>query len=222
MFTLALLAACTDKLPNSDTAPVVTDTAADTADTGEAPPEDLGDPYLAMVAAVDPGILLSTCTFAVDVLTDGVSIGGEQINAAGGEWVGVQLDGEASYTASGAWTDCTELNPTGQVTSGSFSGIAGYLFVLWYNGANAGYTSLFQTEDFYGGLAEIELDAAADPAGVEAIAADLGVTLVLREGATYDATFPTEVPVGKVLAAFSRDPAFIQGSPAWIARPYWW
>ncbi len=219
---LLLLLACTNKPPADEVLPSLADTSSDTADTGEAPPEDLGDPYLAMVAAVPPGILRSTCSLRIDLFVDGEAQGGEQITAAGGEWVGIQLSGDATYTATGAYADCTELNPTGTLDSGSFSGVAGYLFLFWYNGANAGYTTLVQTEDYSGGLAEVVLEEGADPAGVQAIADSLGVTLTLREGTTWDAVFPTELPVGLVLSSLSRDPAFLEGSPAWIAEPYWW
>jgi hypothetical protein len=194
------------------------DTATDTADTV---PEDLGDPYLAMVAAVSPGILQDTCTLRIDVFLDGEAAGGEQISATGGEWVGLQLT-DAQYTASAVYQDCTELDPSGSFDSGVFSGVAGNLFLFWYNGANGGYTTLTQTRDFNGGLATVTVAAGADMTGLQTIAAELGVTLTNLSGDDWQATFPTDLPVGQVLAAFSRDDAFVEGSPDWIDAPYWW
>lgn len=223
---LLALAACTDNEPtDGDVLPSYEDTAADTAavtDTSDPPPEDLGDPYLAMVVAIGEGILLDTCSVRIDVFVDGEAQAGEEIQASGGEWVGFDLDGASQYNASAVYQDCSEYNPSDTVESGTFSGVAGYVFLFWFNGANAGYTTLEQTTDYHGGMAEITLREGADTAGIEAIAADEGVTLVLREGTTWDATFDTAIPVARVLAAFSRDEAFVEGSPSWIDQPDWW
>ena len=221
--TLFLLA-CTGDPPKQDTALVgLDDTGETTTDTGDtAPPEDLGDPYLAMVAATPPDYLLSTCQMRVDVYIDGKAVDGASLAATGGEWVGIQLSGDEQYTASGVYEECTKLNPTGTVESGAFSGVAGYLFLFWYSGANQGYDTLVQTVDYNGGMAEITLVDGADTAGIDAIAAKLGVTLTLREGTTYDATFATDVPVGRVLSEMAKDEAFAEGSPSWIDAPSWW
>lgn len=219
-----LLLACTGSDPKPDTALHSLDdtggTDTETHDT--APPEDLGDPYLAMVAATPPDYLLSTCRMRVDVYIDGKAVDGAEILAGGGEWVGLELSGDSQYTASATYEECTKLNPTGTVESGAFSGVAGYLFLFWYSGANQGYDTLVQTVDYSGGMAEITLEDGADTAGIDTIAASLGVTLTLREGTTYDATFPTEIPVGRVLSEFAKDEAFAEGSPAWIDAPSWW
>ena len=137
--TLFLLA-CTGDPPKQDTALVgLDDTGETTTDTGDtAPPEDLGDPYLAMVAATPPDYLLSTCQMRVDVYIDGKAVDGASLAATGGEWVGIQLSGDEQYTASGVYEECTKLNPTGTVESGAFSGVAGYLFLFWYSGADQG------------------------------------------------------------------------------------
>ncbi|MDP2312745.1 MAG: hypothetical protein Q8P41_07555 [Pseudomonadota bacterium] len=221
---LILLAACTQPSVSDKEAPVDTDTAVvtDTGDTGEAPPEDLGDPYLGMVAAVSPGILNDTCRLRVDIYVDGEAREGQEVMATGGEWVGLPLSGDDQYSATGLWENCTDLNPSGTVSSGTFSGVAGSLFLFWYNGANAGYATLEQTKDYEGGRAEITLAAGADTTGIVAIAAANNVALTQGEGDVWSAGFPTDVPVGQVLAAFSADPAFVEGTPAWIDAPYWW
>jgi hypothetical protein len=221
-----LLSACVDEPEEKDTLPPIVDTAADDTGGGDTDtdtvPEDLGDPYLAMVAAVPAGYLLDTCTLRIDVFVDGEAFDGAEITGTGGEWVGIQLAGDQQYSASAVWQDCTELNPSGTADSGTFSGVAGNLFLFGFNGANAVYTTVTQTVDFTGGEATITVVDGADTTGLEAIAAELGVTLVNVEGTTWLATFPTDLPVGRVLAALSADDAFVEGTPTWIDAPYWW
>lgn len=222
---MLILLACGYKETPEDTSVLDTieDTDTDTTDTGDPIPEDLGDPYLALVGAVPPGILQSTCAAELTVYEDDVLFTTISQSVLGGEWFGVDLSGDATYTATAAYSACSELDPDGDVLeSGRFSGVAGFLFVFWLNGSNAGYASLEQTVDFNGGKATIELEPGSDPAGIQAIADGMGVVLTLSEPDTYDAVFPTDLPVGAVLSALSADPAFREGSPQWIDAPSWW
>ncbi len=227
MLTL-LLVACAPSAPSDDKGALtgLGDTAAYTPpiDTGDPVPEDLGDPYLAMVAAVRPGYLDDTCTLRIEVFAAGVAQESQELVTTGGGWVGLQLSGEQQYTATATYDACSEFNPAGELASGTFSGIAGNLFLFWFNGANGGYGTLVQTQDYDGGRATVTTVDGADTAGIEAIAAGLGVTLARSDTATttWEATFDTELPVGRVLAALARDPAFAEGSPAWIDAPSWW
>ena len=59
--------------------------------------------------------------------------------------------------------------------------------------------------------------------GLEAIAAGLGITFDPVAVGVYQSTFPTDLPVGRVISAFSADPAFLKGTPDWIdPQPWWW
>lgn len=223
LLPLALLVACaaakTD--PGPALAPVGDDTASDTDDTDTVAEAPLGDPFLAMVAATPADYLVSTCTVRVDVYEGGVASASNQFSATGGEWAGIALAGETQYTATATYDLCNDLNPSGEYTAGTFSGVAGYLFLFWYNGVNGGYTALTQGEHFVGGAARVVYDPAVPDADVQARAAGIGVTATL-EGTEYALSWTTETNVGEVLSFFAQGDGFQTGTPEWIEAPYWW
>ncbi len=221
---LLLLLACNEsKVPDDEVITDVVDTAGDTATVTE-PPEDLGDPYLAMVASVPRGILASDCIMRVDLLSGDTSLLTLTLDPAlGGEWAGAPLDGGVQYRVSAYHSDCTVQTPAETIESGTFSGVAGLLFVYWFNGTNAGVESLVQTEDFAGGSVTITLAPKTQPTEIESIAAGIGATVTAGKVAdTYVVTFPTETPIGLVLGAMSVAEGYLEGTPDWIEQPNWW
>lgn len=220
-----LLFACTEtKLP--DDSPIVEVPTGDsgTTDTATEPPEDLGDPYLAMVAAVPAGILAPDCVMRLDLLSGKETLLSISLDPAlGGEWAGAPLEGGVQYRVSAYHSTCTEQTPSETIESGTFSGVAGLLFVYWFNGTNGGVEALTQTEDYAGGSVTITLQKGTPSTQIEAIAVDVGATLAPgKEPDTYVASFPTETPIGVVLAAMSVADGFVEGTPAWIEKPNWW
>ncbi len=221
---LLLLVACTqEKVPEDQ---VITDIPTTTDDSGTTtePIEDLGDPYLAMVASVPRGILSTTCIMRMDLYAGETNELTLELNPAlGGEWAGAALDGGVQYHVSAYHSDCTQQTGEATIESGTFSGVAGLLFVYWFNGTNAGVESLVQTEDFAGGSVTITLAAGTPSTELETIGAAVGATVAPGKVAdTYVATFPTDTPVGLVLAQMSVAAGFLEGSPDWISQPNWW
>lgn len=222
---LALLLACADPVDTSDKilASDSGDTAEDTGDTNVVP-EDLGDPYLAMVAPVPPGFLSADCVMRVELYSGDESLAILEINpAVGGEWAGMDLEGGVQYRVVAYHSQCTEQTPEETTESGTFSGVAGLLFVYRFNGSNSGVESLEQTIDFSGGTAYITLAPGTASEQLVADAAALGASITLgAEPDTYVATFPTDLPVGKVLSELAKVEGFVEGSPDWISQPGWW
>lgn len=225
MNVLLLLVACQTKAPPSDT--VLPGDTADTGappDTGTPPPEDLGDPYLGLVAPIPRGILSSDCVMRAEVYTGEALQFTVEINPAlGGEWAGAGLDGGVQYKVKTYHSTCTEQTPEETEESGTFSGVAGLLFLYWFNGTNSGVEAMEQTVDFSGGSAFVTLAKGTDPTELETVAGGLGVTVAPgTEADSYVLTFPTELPVGQVLAEVAAVEGFLEGSPDWIVQPGWW
>lgn len=220
-----LFAACSGKTGDTDTVIAGLDDTAteDTGDTAEVI-EDLGDPYLAMVAAVPPGILASDCLMQLDLYANEVPVLSLKIDPAlGGEWAGADLDGGVQYVVSAYHSTCTQQTPAETIESGTFSGVAGLLFVFWFNGTNAGVQALEQTVDFAGGSVTITLAPGTPSTEIETIAASFGATVSPgAEADTWLVSFPTELPIGAVLSEMAHASGFVEGTPDWIVRPNWW
>lgn len=184
---------------------------------------DPGDPYLAAVAAVSPGMLRSDCSIGIDLYLaeSGVLAKSVSVAAQGGEWAGLPLDGEVRYQAVGYWSNCSnnEAWATGEFESSNFSGVQGDFFVFRYTGANASIESLIQGEDFEGASAFVQLSDEADPA---AIAEEVGVDIA-RSGDIYRVVWDGSRAVGSVLSQFTAFDEYIEGEPVWIGEaPDWW
>jgi hypothetical protein len=195
-------------------------------DTGELP--DLGDPYVAIVAAVDPGLLKSSCTIALDLYDAGSGelAASVSVGAGGREWVGTQLEGGVQYTATGRWADCTNVEDrgSGQFEASTFSGNAGDLFLFRYDGVTAAFESLVQREDFEGGAATVTFVDGTMLADAQAVATAAGADdAALLEGTDlWTLRWTDDTPVGEVLTALSASGLYWSGSPLWIREPDWW
>lgn len=222
---LLLLLACTEPVDTGSKVitPETGDTEVDTADSEDVP-EDLGDPYLAMVAPVPPGFLAEDCVMRVELYSGEDSLAILEIDpVVGGEWTGMDLDGGVQYRVVAYHSQCTDQTPEETTESGTFSGVAGLLFVYRFNGTNSGVESLEQTVDFAGGSVTITLVAGTSPDEITTIASSLGATLAMGADAdTYVATFPTDIPIGRVLTEMAKADGFLEGSPDWIVKPGWW
>jgi hypothetical protein len=188
---------------------------------------DLGDPYVAIVAAVDPGLLKSTCVLSLDLLDAGTGdvAASVSVGAGGREWVGTQLQGGVQYTATGRWSDCTNTDRgTGEFSSSTFSGVEGDLFLFRYDGVNAAFESLVQREDFEGGGVSAAFAEGASATDVEALAAAAGAEEAAQADGSSDWTlrWTDATPVGAVLTSLSASSLYVSGAPIWIRQPEWW
>jgi hypothetical protein len=208
---LLLLLACNPKVELTDTGPI----------------PDLGDPYVAIVAAVDPGLLRSDCTVSLDLFEAGSAepAASVSVGAAGREWVGAMLTGGVQYTATGRWTDCTNTDRgTGDFTSSTFSGVDGDLFLFRYDGVTAAFESLQQREDFEGGAVTVSFIEGTSAADAQEVALATGVEEAsLPEGSTeWTLRWTQDLAVGEVLSTLSASDLYRAGSPVWIREPEWW
>lgn len=136
---LALFFACTVPDSSSELLKIETGETGTTTETGSTLPEDLGDPYLAMVAPVPPGFLYEDCVMRVELFSGEDALGVMEIDpVVGGEWAGMDLEGGVQYYISTYHSQCTKLTAEETAESGAFSGIAGLLFVYHFNGTNRG------------------------------------------------------------------------------------
>lgn len=210
MILALLLLACTGK---DDSGPV---------DTGPDAPL-LAPPYLSVVAPVPFGTLKSTCTLTVDLFDAEDRTTPLQTiayTARGGEWYGTAAEPGFVYQLDLTWDACWNTGEeTGTFSSSIFSLEAGSTLVAWYTGTMKGANTLLQTEDYNGGLAEVEFDPGADPseafAAVGATATDLG------EG-RWALGFPEDQPFGEVFTALTAAEGFLWASPDWRREPDWW
>ena len=214
---MILLVACKEEAPPAkETEPADT---ADTADTAVKPPDiELGDPYMAVAAATDS--LSSTCTVSVAVEAAGEQVLSLTLDADGRDWTGGGLVGGTQYTAESSVTDCAN-NPE-PLTSGTFSGQEGYIFVFSFNGVRQSFNAIQQEVDFTSGQAMITFAADTTIDTVEALAATVSATATLQADTTYLFTFAEDVPVASVLSTCSASEAYASGEPVWIEEPRWW
>ncbi len=212
----ALLLACTGKV--------------DLKDSGVIP--DLGDPYVAIVASINPGQLQSTCAVTLTLLEQATGAVAAEVSLGvqGREWVGTLLEGEVLYSAVGAWSECTRTpeGREGSFSSGTFSGQAGDLFVFRFDGDNAGFDTLVQRDDYAGGVVDVTFVAGTPQATVDALVGGTSVTAASSGNdadgnPVYRLSWTDETPVGEVLTRMSAAEAYYSGTPVWIAeRPEWW
>lgn len=189
---------------------------------------DLGDPFVAIFASTAPEYLRDTCEIGIELFESGseTATASQSMRAQGGEWTGLSIGFETSYTAEASWSDCTTLDTTGtgSYTSGTFSGNAGDIILFRYDGVTGAYEVIVQREDFVGGTALVTFVDTATSADVANLATAIGVQaeLVSTEGKEYVITWESTMSVGAVLAAFADDNIYLGGEPVWIDVPDWW
>jgi hypothetical protein len=214
---MLMLLACKEEAPPAKEAgPVDT---ADTGDTAVKPPDvELGDPYMAVAAATDS--LSSTCTVSVSVDAGGEQVLSLTLDADGRDWTGGGLTGGTQYTAESSVTGCAN-NPE-SLTSGTFSGQEGYIFVFSFNGVRQSFNAIQQEVDFTSGQALVTFAEDTTLDTVEALASTASATATLQSGTTYLFTFAEALPVASVLSTCSSSEAYASGEPVWIEEPTWW
>lgn len=191
------------------------------------PLADLGDPFVAVVAAVEPEYLNPSCVIGLDLYEVGADTPAASVTMAarGAEWAGTTLEGGVQYTASASWTECTPGGAgTGSFESSTFSGVEGDLFLFRYNGVNAAFEAYVQREDFEGGVATVTFAETSTAAEVEALADDLGVEtdLITSGGHDYYVSWSDTTSVGEVLSRLSEAEIYEDGGPVWTEAPDWW
>ncbi len=198
---------------------------ADTAEPFVAP---LAAPWLAVTGSTNAGAFKSTCTMSADLTdaADGAAIATVPLSPAdGGRWAGVALPDGVQLKATLTWDDC-ENTPagTGSFPSSTFSGVDGALFVLHYDGVDAGFETMTQAADHLGGEVHVQFVVGTAEGDIEALAASLGGTVRADD---EDATFrylswTDDQSVADVLSALGADATYAWGEPTWVAKPAWW
>ncbi len=198
---------------------------AETAEPFVAP---LAAPWLALAGSTNSGAFKSTCTMSAELTdaADGAAIATVPLSPAdGGRWAGVALPDGVQLKATLTWDDCENTpDGTGSFPSSTFSGVDGALFVLHYDGVDAGFEAMTQAVDHLGGQVHAQFVEGTVESDIEALATGLGATVAAD---TADASFrylswTDDQSVADVLAALSGDPIFAWGEPTWVAKPAWW
>lgn len=201
----------------------------------EPEPEDSAEPYVAPLApawvaatgSTYAGAFKSTCTISGSIAdtSGGSPTSFELAPADGGQWAGVLLPEGQQVKGTITWTDCENTGDgTGTFESNTFSGEPGDLFVLHYDGVDAGFEWMVQGTDHLSGEVHVQFDPEADDEAVEALIADLGASARAdSEDATFSYVAWTEArSVAEVLGALSESELFLWGEPTWVAKPAWW
>ena len=197
-------------------------------DTGEVWVAPAAAPWVSLAGATVSGAFKSTCTMSMDVVdkADGALLATVPLAPAdGGRWAGMELPEGKQVTGTLSWNDCENTaDGTGSFESSTFSGNAGDLFVLHYDGVDAGFEYMVQATDHLGGEVHAQFDPDAIPSEVDGLIEGLGLTQRTDEA---DATFrylswTDATSVADVLASLSQDERFVWGEPTWVAKPAWW
>lgn len=198
------------------------------ADTGEPFVAPLAAPWLAITGSANAGAFKSTCTMsaALTAAADGSLIATVPLSPAdGGRWAGVALPDGVQLKATLSWDDCENTpDGTGSFPSSTFSGLDGALFVLHYDGVDAGFEAMTQAVDHLGGKVQAQFVEGTTKADIDALATSVGATVAIDAADATSRTFAwtDDQSVADVLTALSADPGFLWGEPVWVARPAWW
>ena len=198
-----------------------------TEETAAAELPPLAAPTVAVASPTSATAFKSTCTADVELVdSSGTTVADiVMIPFKGGRWGSTTIEPGTQLVATLSWEDCENTDKgTGTFTSSTFSGSEGDLFVLHYDGVDAGFEWMVQREEFEGGAAHVQLAEGATFADVRAFADSLGVD---ASEDSNDATFVnltwTDVTgVGAVLANAAANDAVGWSEPTWIEKPAWW
>lgn len=201
----------------------------------EPEPVDSAEPYVAPLApawvaatgSTYRGAFKSTCTISGSIADTSDDAPTEFVlsSADGGRWAGVALPAGTQVKATIAWSDCENTGDgTGLFESKTFSGGDGDLFVLHYDGVDAGFEWMVQRTDHFGGEVHVQFDPEADDESVAELIAELGLTSRADdEDPTFDYLLWSDAKsVGEVLAALSASELYWWGEPTWVEKPAWW
>lgn len=196
----------------------------DDGHTGDAP-LPLAPAFAAVAGATYDGAFKSTCSVKLD-LADAASGNALATTSLapfdGGLWRALPLSDGTQYKATITWDDCENTpDGTGTFTSSTFSGEPGDLFVLHYDGVDAGFEWMEQGDDHRGGSVHVAIAEGLDPVGV---AGALGAVAV---GDGDDPTrsyveWTDDRSVAEVLDELTTSGDITWGEPTWTEKPAWW
>lgn len=198
--------------------------------------EDSAEPYVAPLApswfaitgSTYDGAFKSTCTMSAELVgaDDSAVIATVPMAPAdGGLWAGVELPAGTQVKATLSWNDCENTGAgTGSFPSSTFSGSDGDLFVMHYDGVDAGFEWMVQATDHLGGEVRAQFGERAPAAEIDALVADLGLTSAADpDDATFRILSWTEpTNVADVLGQLSQSELYVWGEPTWVEKPAWW
>ncbi len=194
------------------------------ADTGDEPLPQ-APAHVAVAGATYDSAFKSTCSVKLD-LADAASGNALATTSLapfdGGLWDALPLVDGQQYKATITWDDCENTpDGTGSFTSSTFSGEPGDLFVLHYDGVDAGFEWMVQGDDHRGGSVHVAL---AEGVEASAVAGSIGAVAVAdsAEPALTYLDWTDDRNVAAVLDDLTGDGTISWGEPTWTEKPAWW